>query len=346
MLPLSRLIIRMALPHAAPVLYKATVSAGLAAAIHHQTLYSLSLTLFRTLRHGLKFLNVSIIHTLLPKDIKIDLISLRRVLISAVIAKLFRYLLLGTFWIPFRGTIIEILLNEAVGNYSTVKTVIRALNHVTLPWLQEMNSILQWFVAHVQPLGEWHIGIGWIPVIITVSSFATYFYFFPEAGFWTDMATVAGAFGTIFNKINNFLNVCTFGISGRNFTGSYNLVKNLGRLSWSGITWCWTWIVGSNPPGTPQVGEPLLFNAELDGFSSGTVTPVGNGPLPQLNPNAEVTPTILQNALEYGKAGKNNILDALDRLKKGNFSGFMDTTTSTKVAKSFSVRTVAPPHPP
>lgn len=122
------------------------------------------------------------IHDLLPKNVKIDLRSLRRVLISALIAKIFRYLLLGTFWIPFRGTIIEILLNEAVGNYSTVKTVIRALNHVTLPWLQEMNSILQYFVAHVQPLGEWHIGIGWIPVIITVSSFATYFYFFPEAG--------------------------------------------------------------------------------------------------------------------------------------------------------------------
>lgn len=42
---------------------------------------------------------------------------------------------------------------------------------------------------------------------------------------------------------------------------------------------------------------------------------------------------LFQSALDYGKIGKDNILDAVDRLKTGNFSGFMDTNTSTKLAE-------------
>lgn len=101
MMPLSRLIIRMALPTTLPLIYRVSVSTGVAAAIHHQTLYSLAIVLFRTMKHGVQFLNISFIHDLLPKKFSIDLKVLRRVLISALIAKLFKYMALATFWIPF-----------------------------------------------------------------------------------------------------------------------------------------------------------------------------------------------------------------------------------------------------
>ena len=97
MLPLSRLIIRHALPHTLPLATRVTVSTGLAAAIHHQTLYSLALTMIRSLRFGVTYLNISFIHDLLPKNLKIDLKALRKVLISAVIGKFFKYLGLATF---------------------------------------------------------------------------------------------------------------------------------------------------------------------------------------------------------------------------------------------------------
>lgn len=221
MLPLSRIIIRYALPRTMPLLYRSTVSAGLAGAIHHQTLYNLALTLFRTLKHGLPFLNISFIHDLLPKGLKIDLKTLRRVLVSAVIGKIFKYILATTFWIPFRGTIIELLLNEAAGNYATVKTIVRALNHVTLPWLQEMNSILQWVVTHVQPVSDWHISIAWIPVIIGLTSLATYFYWFPYSDFSTDLWSLYNAIGSGLLRFKDILSICTFGAS----DGLYNLLS-------------------------------------------------------------------------------------------------------------------------
>ena len=87
----------MALPKTLPLVYRASVSTGVAAAIHHQTLYSLALVLFRSIRYGVTFLNISFIHDLLPKKFSIDLKTLRRVVISAVIAKMFKYLALATF---------------------------------------------------------------------------------------------------------------------------------------------------------------------------------------------------------------------------------------------------------
>lgn len=205
MLPLSRLIIRFALPKTLTLIYRVTVSTGVAAAIHHQTLYSLSLVLFRSLRYGVQFLNISFIHDLLPKNFKIDLKVLRKVIISAVIAKLFKYTALATFWIPFRGAIFEILLNELAGNSSSVKSILGVLNHITIPWLQELNDILVWTINHVQPISEWNISIAWIPVIISLTSLASYFYWYPDTDFSRDMLLIFGSVWRLFN-------IVTFGV--------------------------------------------------------------------------------------------------------------------------------------
>lgn len=205
MLPLSRLIIRMALPKTLPLIYRVSVSTGVAAAIHHQSLYSLGLVLFRTLRHGVQFLNISFIHDLLPKKFSIDLKILRRVLISALIAKIFKYFALATFWIPFRGAIFEIILNEIAGNRSTVKSVLGVLNQITIPWLQELNDILVWTINHVQTISEWQFSVMWVPVIISFTTLASYFYWYPEADFTKDMGTI---FGTIWKSTN----IVTFGL--------------------------------------------------------------------------------------------------------------------------------------
>lgn len=216
MLPVSRLIIRLALPHTLPLITKLTFTSGVAAAIHHQSLYSLCLVLFRSIKHGVQFLNISFIHDLLPKNFKIDLISLRRVIISAIIAKLFRYLALTTFWIPFRGAILEILLNQIAGDTSTVKSILGVLNQITLPWLNELNNILVWVVNHVQPISEWQISIGWIPVIISLTTLASYFYWYPDTDFSRDMSAIFGSVWTI-------LNVVTFGLPN----------KVVGLFTWS-----------------------------------------------------------------------------------------------------------------
>lgn len=224
MLPLSRLIIRLALPHTLPLITRLTFTSGVAAAIHHQTLYSLCLVLFRTIKHGVQFLNISFVHDLLPKNFKIDLISLRRVIISAIIAKLFRYLALATFWIPFRGAILEILLNQLAGDTSTVKSILGVLNQITLPWLQELNNILVWTLNHVQPIAEWHISIAWIPAIIGLTTLASYFYWYPETDFTRDMSTILGSVWTIFNVVTFGLPNKVVGLFVWSFGGVYNFI--------------------------------------------------------------------------------------------------------------------------
>ena len=151
MLPLSRLIIRHALPRTMSLLTRTTITTGLAAAIHHQSLYTLGSTLIRSVYYGIRVLNLSFISKILPAGITLDLKIMRRVLISAVIAKIFKYIVLATFWIPFRGTILEIILNEIGGNTNLVKSILRALNNVTIPWLQEVSHLIQWVTNHVQP---------------------------------------------------------------------------------------------------------------------------------------------------------------------------------------------------
>lgn len=266
MLPVSRLIIRMALPNTMPLLYRATVSTGLAAAIHHQTLSTLALTLFRTLKN-ITYLNISFIHNLLPKGFKIDLIHLRRVLISAVIAKLARYCLLGTFWIPFRGTIIEIILNELAGNTSSVKSVLKVLNQITLPWLQEVNNLLQWIITNSQPISDWNINVAWIPAIIGITTVLSYFWWFPDSPFSLEVFNFWNGLRNFFNTItfglfNKFLNLISYPIGGGLFIikKAGSLVRDLGLFGWNSFRSFCRWIGGNGNGNAPQLANPVIPN--------------------------------------------------------------------------------------
>ena len=137
---------------------------------------------------------------------------MRRVLISAVIAKIFKYIVLATFWIPFRGTILEIILNEIGGNTNLVKSIVKALNNVTLPWLQEVSSLLNWITVHVQPISGWQVSIAWLPVIIGISSAATYFYNFPDSSFTVDMWNIVQRLGSIHTGIRSLFDTISLGL--------------------------------------------------------------------------------------------------------------------------------------
>lgn len=145
-------------------------------------------TLFYSVTIGIKFLSTSFIKDILPADIKLDMLTIRKVLISALWARLSRYLLLGWVLIPFRTILGEILINGVMGNTDFARFLVNKLNLITVPWLDSVNSITKYFYEHIQPYSQ--ISSYWIPIIAGLVTLGSYIYFNQDAPFVNDLRLV------------------------------------------------------------------------------------------------------------------------------------------------------------
>lgn len=136
---------------------------------------------------------------MLPSDLKIDMLTIRKVIISALWARLSRYLLLGWVLIPLRTIIGEILINGVMGNTDFARFLVNKLNLVTVPWLDSVNNIISYLYEHIQPYSQ--ISSYWIPVMAGIFALGSYIYMNQDSPFVTDLRLVWNVIKTNWGRL-------------------------------------------------------------------------------------------------------------------------------------------------
>lgn len=201
MLLLSRLLITKVLPKTVPMLSRYIVAQGLAASIHHQSTWLLAKTLFYSITIGIKFLSTSFLKDILPADVKLDLTTVKRVLISALWARLSRYFILGWVLVPLRTIVGELLINGVMGNTDFARFLVNKLNLITIPWLDSVNNITSYLYNNIQPYSQ--ISSYWIPVMAGIFALGSYIYMNQDSPFVTDLRLVWNVIKTNWGRFQN-----------------------------------------------------------------------------------------------------------------------------------------------
>lgn len=145
-------------------------------------------TLFYSITIGARFISTSFFKDILPSDIKLDLSTIRKVLISALWARMSRYFILGWVLIPLRTILGEIIINGVMGDTDIARFLLNKLNIVTIPWLEPVNNLTDYLYSHIQPYSN--IPVYWVPIFASLVTLASYIYFNQESPFVNDLRAV------------------------------------------------------------------------------------------------------------------------------------------------------------
>lgn len=78
-----------------------------------------------------------------------------------------------------------------------------------------MNYILHWVIDHVQPVTSWNISILWVPLIVSLTSLASYFYWYPDTAFTNDVSAQLFRLFDLHTRFQVWIDQYCFGIYGK-----------------------------------------------------------------------------------------------------------------------------------